>query len=86
MKREGQTLVGFAAETENLTDNAQKKLDSKNLDLIVANDVTKPGAGFDVDTNIAMLITREGQTELPLMSKEQAACALLDKALEIAKK
>ena len=83
MKREGQTLVGFAAETENLTDNAQKKLDSKNLDMIVANDVTKPGAGFDVDTNIAMLITRGGQTELPLMSKRALADAILDRVLEL---
>ena len=83
MKREGQTLVGFAAETENLTDNAQKKLDSKNLDMIVANDVTKPGAGFDVDTNIAMLITREGQTELPLMSKRALADAILNRVLEL---
>lgn len=83
LKQKGQTLVGFAAETENLADNAQKKLDSKNLDMIVANDVTKPGAGFDVDTNIAMLITRGKQTELPLMSKRALADAILDRVLEL---
>ncbi|MBR6299429.1 MAG: bifunctional phosphopantothenoylcysteine decarboxylase/phosphopantothenate--cysteine ligase CoaBC [Clostridia bacterium] len=83
LKQKDQTLVGFAAETENLADNAQKKLDSKNLDMIVANDVTKPGAGFDVDTNIAMLITRGKQTELPLMSKRALADAILDRVLEL---
>lgn len=83
LKQKGQILVGFAAETENLVDNAQKKLDSKNLDMIVANDVTKPGAGFDVDTNIAMLITRQKQTELPLMSKRALADAILDRVLEL---
>ena len=57
-KKPGQILVGFAAETENLLDNARRKLDKKNLDMIVANDVTKAGAGFDVDTNIATIITR----------------------------
>ena len=83
LKQKDQILVGFAAETENLVDNAQKKLDSKNLDMIVANDVTKPGAGFDVDTNIAMLITRKKQTELPLMSKRALADAILDRVLEL---
>ena len=51
--------------------------------MIVANDVTKPGAGFDVDTNIAMLITRGKQTELPLMSKRALADAILDRVLEL---
>ena len=82
-KQPGQTLVGFAAETENLEKNAQKKLDSKCLDLIVANDVTRPGAGFDVDTNIALLITREGQEELPLMTKRELADRILDRVLAL---
>ncbi|MBQ7304615.1 MAG: bifunctional phosphopantothenoylcysteine decarboxylase/phosphopantothenate--cysteine ligase CoaBC, partial [Clostridia bacterium] len=68
-KKPGQTLVGFAAETENLLDNARRKLDKKKLDMIVANDVSKPGAGFNVDTNIATLITRDGLTDCPLQSK-----------------
>lgn len=84
-KKPGQTLIGFAAETERLTDNALKKLDGKNLDMIVANDVTKPGAGFDVDTNIAEFITREGREELPLMTKRALADKILDRALALRK-
>ena len=53
IKKQGQTLVGFAAETDNVLQNAGEKLKKKNLDMIVANDVTAPGAGFNVDTNIA---------------------------------
>lgn len=83
IKRPGQTLVGFAAETERLTENAQKKLESKNLDMIVANDVTKPGAGFDVDTNIAEFITRAGRVELPMMTKRALADEILSHALKL---
>ena len=82
-KKPGQTLVGFAAETENLHANAQKKLAKKNLDLIVANDVSQPGAGFNVDTNIATLITASGMTECPLRTKKELAGDILDKVLEI---
>ncbi|MBQ6383762.1 MAG: bifunctional phosphopantothenoylcysteine decarboxylase/phosphopantothenate--cysteine ligase CoaBC [Clostridia bacterium] len=82
-KLSGQILIGFAAETEHLLENAEKKLAKKNLDMIVANDVTREGAGFNVDTNIATLITREGQTEMPLQSKRSLAEAILDKALEL---
>ncbi|MBQ9300155.1 MAG: bifunctional phosphopantothenoylcysteine decarboxylase/phosphopantothenate--cysteine ligase CoaBC [Clostridia bacterium] len=84
-KKPGQTLVGFAAETEKLTDHAMEKLDSKNLDMIVANDVTRPGAGFDVDTNIAELITREGREELPLMTKRALADEILSRAMALRK-
>lgn len=84
-KQPGQTLVGFAAETENLLDNAQRKLDKKNLDMIVANDVSKPGAGFNVDTNIATLITRDGLTDCPLQSKAELAETILDKVMELRK-
>lgn len=83
MKRPGQTLVGFAAETTAVTEHAREKLAKKNLDLIVANDVTQPGAGFNVDTNIATLITAEGMTERPLQTKKQLAEDILDKVLEI---
>ena len=85
-KKPGQTLVGFAAETENLHANAQKKLAKKNLDLIVANDVSKPGAGFNVDTNIATLITADGMTECPLRTKKELAGDILDKVMEIRSK
>ncbi len=83
MKRPGQTLVGFAAETERLTENAGKKLEKKNLDLVVANDVTQPGAGFNVDTNIATLITRADMESLPKMSKRALAERILDKVLAL---
>lgn len=85
-KRAGQILVGFAAETENLAANAEKKLNAKGLDMIVANDVTKPGAGFGVDTNIVTLMTRDGSEALPLMSKQAVAQRLLDKALALQKR
>lgn len=78
-------LVGFAAETENLLQNAHRKLESKHLDLIVLNDVSQPGAGFNVDTNIATLITPDSQTEYPLRTKKQLAEDILDAVLDIRK-
>lgn len=78
-KRPGQVLVGFAAETDHLIDHAAAKLEKKHLDMIVANDVTKPGAGFGVDTNIASIITRDGMDERPLQSKRQLAEDILDR-------
>lgn len=81
-KRPGQTLVGFAAETENMEAHARAKLAGKNLDLIVANDVTRPGAGFDADTNVVTLIPAVGEAvALPQMSKRAVADALLDRVL-----
>ena len=82
-KRPGQTLVGFAAETERVTEHAREKLQRKSLDLIVANDVTAPGAGFNVDTNIATLITRTGATERPLQRKRDLAEDVLDAVLSL---
>lgn len=82
-KKPGQTLVGFAAETEKVTEHALTKLAKKNLDLIVANDVTKPGAGFNVDTNIATLITRDGLNERPLQTKRALAGDILDQVLAL---
>ena len=82
-KRPGQVLVGFAAETEHLLENAARKLERKNLDMIVANDVSKPGAGFNVDTNIATLLTRAGASERPLQSKAALAQDILDQALAV---
>jgi phosphopantothenoylcysteine decarboxylase/phosphopantothenate--cysteine ligase len=80
----GQLLVGFAAETESLLENAGKKLNEKNLDLVVANDVGQAGAGFNVDTNIARLLYRDGRVEeLPLMGKEALANVILDRMREV---
>jgi len=78
--KSGQFLVGFAAETQAVSANAQEKLIRKNLDMIVANDVTLPGAGFNSDTNIVQLLYRDGRLEeLPKMSKEKLAGVILDR-------
>ncbi|MGB9699195.1 MAG: bifunctional phosphopantothenoylcysteine decarboxylase/phosphopantothenate--cysteine ligase CoaBC [Thermodesulfobacteriota bacterium] len=79
-------VVGFAAETEDLIKNAQKKLTQKNLDLIVANDLNMPGAGFAVDTNIVKILDRSGKVEeLPLMTKEELADCILDRLKSLKK-
>jgi phosphopantothenoylcysteine decarboxylase/phosphopantothenate--cysteine ligase len=75
----GRVLVGFAAETEDLLANARKKLEAKNLDLVVANDVTTEGAGFGGDTNAVVLLRRDGgRSEVPLASKREVAERILD--------
>lgn len=77
-------FIGFAAETHHLLQNARQKLAEKNLDLIVANDVSLPGAGFAVDTNIVKLIDRRGNIEeLPLMGKEEVADLVLDRVVRL---
>ncbi|MBL6968529.1 MAG: bifunctional phosphopantothenoylcysteine decarboxylase/phosphopantothenate--cysteine ligase CoaBC, partial [Desulfobacteraceae bacterium] len=74
-------LVGFAAETEDLLANAEKKLRSKNLDMIVANDVSRKDAGFETDTNMVKFIYRDGHVEdSPLMTKDDVAGLVLDRA------
>lgn len=80
-KREGQFLCGFSMETENMIENSKAKLAKKNLDMIAANNVKVEGAGFGTDTNILTLITKDSQTELPIMSKDEAANRLLDSIL-----
>lgn len=82
-KRPDQTFVGFAAETNNVLEHAQGKLQKKNLDMIVANDVTAPGAGFDVNTNIVTLVTKEKMTSLPLLLKDEVADHILSAILEL---
>lgn len=83
-KQKGQILVGFAAETQNLIQYAQSKLEKKNLDMIVANDVSKPQAGFNVDTNLIKLLKRDGSIEeLPLMSKKDLAYIILNHVMKI---
>jgi phosphopantothenoylcysteine decarboxylase/phosphopantothenate--cysteine ligase len=83
-QRTTQLLVGFAAETSDLIAHAQAKLTAKGLDLIVANDVTREGAGFNSDQNAATLIDRQGiMTELPLMPKRALADAILNRVYEL---
>ena len=77
-KRPGQFLCGFSMETSNVISNARAKLERKNLDMIAANNVKVAGAGFQVDTNVLTLITRDQEVSLPLMSKEDAAMQILD--------
>lgn len=78
-KRDNQFLVGFAAETQKVVEYAQGKLQRKNLDMIVANDVSQAQAGFNVDTNIVNIITRDGEViKEPLMKKTELASAILD--------
>lgn len=85
-KLPGQIMVGFAAETRDLIPNALKKLESKDLDLIVANDVTMEGAGFAIDTNIVTIISRAGEhRSYPRMSKDEVADAILDQVAALAK-
>ena len=81
-KKAGQILIGFAAETSDLTVNAHEKLRKKNLDFIVANDLTKAGAGFAADTNIVSIIYKDGRIEeLPKMSKKDLANVILDRVM-----
>lgn len=80
-KRQGQFLCGFSMETENLLENSRKKLVKKNLDMVVANNLKVPGAGFGVDTNVVTMITHDGIRELPQMSKDEVAMALLDEIM-----
>ena len=77
-KRKGQFLCGFSMETENMIENSRKKLEKKHLDLIAANNLKQAGAGFGTDTNIVTLLSENDMMELPLMSKEEVADALLD--------
>ena len=83
-KKKGQITVGFAAETNDLLENAQKKLVKKNCDLIVANDVLAEGAGFEGDTNIVTLLDQNGNCEqLPLLSKREVADRILDRVVAL---
>ena len=77
----GQFLCGFSMETRDMVENSRKKLEKKHIDLIAANNLKQEGAGFGVDTNLLTLIAADGAKELPLMSKEEAAHALLDEIM-----
>ena len=80
-QRHGQFLCGFSMETQDLIENSAQKLEKKNLDMIVANSISDPGAGFGVDTNIVTLITKGQITPLKKMSKQALAQVLLDQIL-----
>ena len=80
-RHDGLFLCGFSMETENMLENSRKKMEKKGLDMIAANNVKTAGAGFAVDTNVLTLITKDGCRELPLMSKDEAAKALLDEIM-----
>ncbi len=85
-RKNGRFIVGFAAEMENIVENALEKLRGKNLDLIVANDLSQRGAGFGEDTNIVYFIDRNGKVEeLPIMTKDDIAERVFDKILELKK-
>lgn len=81
-KKEGQFLCGFSMETEHMLENSRKKLEKKNLDLIVANNLKQAGAGFGTDTNIVTLISASDTVQLPIMSKEEVADKLLSYIIE----
>jgi len=85
-KRPGQIICGFSMETENMLENSRAKLEKKAIHMIAANNLKVEGAGFGVDTNVMTLITAGDCTELPLMSKDDVANAILDKAMELSQK
>ncbi len=82
-RHENLLVIGFAAETNDVISYAKSKMAKKNLDLVVANDITKKGAGFNADTNIATIITGEKEIELPLMPKRELADKILDEVLKL---
>lgn len=80
-KKEDQFICGFSMETDNVIENSRAKLTKKNCDMICANSLRTEGAGFGVDTNVITLITAEGEVELPMMSKDEAAHRILDEVV-----
>lgn len=86
-RHNGLLVVGFAAETNDIVEYARSKMEKKDLDLVVANDITQKGAGFDTDTNIATILTRgsDEKIELPLMSKLEMADKILDEIVKLRK-
>lgn len=82
-RKSGQVICGFAMETKDLLENATKKLTSKNVDMIAANNLKVAGAGFGTDTNVITLIRKDETKELPILSKEEAAKVILDEMMEL---
>ncbi len=85
-KRKGQVICGFSMETQDMVKNSREKLQKKNLDMICANNLKVAGAGFGVDTNIITILTQSDTLELPILTKEAAANAILDQAIRLANK
>ncbi|MGI8883880.1 MAG: bifunctional phosphopantothenoylcysteine decarboxylase/phosphopantothenate--cysteine ligase CoaBC, partial [Pyrinomonadaceae bacterium] len=85
-RHSGLLVVGFAAETNDIVSYARSKMEKKNLDLVVANDITRKGAGFNSDTNIATILTRENEIDLPLMTKLELAHKILDEVIKLREK
>ena len=83
LKKEAQIVVGFAAETENVLENARQKLVSKNLDAIVVNDVSREGVGFDSDRNAVTILTRDDVVEVPETTKWEVAQRVLDQVVRL---
>ena len=83
-RRPGQVICGFSMETRDMVENSRAKLEKKRVDMICANNLKVEGAGFGTDTNVLTLITAGDTEELPLMSKEEAAGRILDRALALA--
>lgn len=82
-RKDNQIICGFSMETRDMLENSRAKLQKKRVDMICANNLKVPGAGFGVDTNVITMITEEDITELPLLSKEETANAILDKAISL---
>lgn len=80
-RKPGQIICGFSMETQDMLSNSREKLQKKNVDMICANNLKVAGAGFGVDTNIITIITRNDTRELPILTKEAAANAILDEAI-----
>lgn len=85
-RKKGQFLCGFSMETQNMVENSRKKLEKKNIDMVAANNLKVEGAGFGTDTNVMTLITPDDIQDLPMMSKEDTAHAILDHIMERMKK
>jgi phosphopantothenoylcysteine decarboxylase/phosphopantothenate--cysteine ligase len=86
-KKGKRIVVGFAVETDHLVEYAKKKMIQKNMDLIVANDITQAGAGFQAETNVVKILDRQGGAEdLPLMDKKMVADRILDRVKSLRKK
>ena len=84
-RTDGQIICGFSMETRDMLENSREKLQKKNVDMICANNLKVPGAGFGVDTNVITMITKDEITQLPLLTKEETANAILDKAIRLIK-
>jgi phosphopantothenoylcysteine decarboxylase / phosphopantothenate---cysteine ligase len=82
-RNNGMLIVGFAAETNDVVEYAKSKMEKKNLDLVIANDITKIGAGFNSDTNIATIVTKDSEIDLPIMSKRELADKILDEVIKL---